>query len=291
MKRYLLGILLALITLPSNAAWHIYPDDGCAILPWVFPAHWGNDDYYFCGAHKTSCNNDNASDNEVKKSTYWYEHGKPATLNNERYWCCGGKVTSEPKNKNETAKGTPGKWVKGADWIVNTEPVTEDVGGGKCTYLVTTDICGNKDYSEKDTVCKAQIKDNIKCPDGQHYRASNGTCATLCKTDYAFESKESNRCVECSETSTRGIVSASGDKTDINIPPMDRICKTCPAATSIFDPETRECISKNSSQLTALSTTELQYGRNGRTRNAKPVSTQCWTKFGTEYKDCVLNNK
>lgn len=282
MKKYLLGLLFVFMTITANAAWHVEADGGCA----VYVRFLAKDDYYFCGAHQPKCNEDWAESNELKSNTKWYKHGDPVDINGSRYYCCDGSVTTTPTAKKGNAVGTVGRFVKGTDFLpAKGEPKIKDVAGGKCSYTETVDICGHLHTTEGE--CTNKPADNVICPDGQYYRESSASCATLCEPGYAYESEKSNRCVECSETSTRGIVSDDG-KNDTNIEQEHRVCRTCPASTSVFDPDTRRCVPKT--QLTALSTAELQYGRNGRTRNAKPVSYQCWTKFGQEYKDCVLNN-
>ena len=285
MKRYLLGFLFVFMTITANAAWHVEADGGCA----VYVRFLGKDDYYFCGAHQPKCNEDWAESNELKSNTKWFKHKEPVDINGSRYYCCDGQITgATPTTKKGNVRGTVGRFVKGSTFFPNEgETKIKDVAGGKCSYTETRDICGYLHSTEGE--CTAQAADKVICPDGQYYRESSGSCATLCKPGYAYESEKSNRCVECSETATQGIVSDTGGAANANIEPEHRICRTCPSSTSVFNPETGQCIPKP--QLTALSTTELQYGRNGRTRNAKPVSTQCWTKFGTEYKDCVLNNK
>lgn len=281
MKKYLFGILFAIVTMGANAAWHVEAEGGCA----VYVRFLDLDDYYFCGAQQPKCNNDWAASAELKSTTKWLKHEEKVNINGSLYFCCDGNVTTKPTTKKEKAAGTPGRLVKGALFYPEPgETKMKDVAGGKCSYTETVDICGHLHTTEGE--CTTQAKDNVICPAGQFYRESSKSCATLCEVGYAFESAGSNRCVECPETSTQGIVSDTANTSSVEVEPEHRICRTCPAATSVFDATTRQCVPKP--QLTALSTTELQYGRNARTRNAKPVSTQCWTKFGTEYKDCVL---
>ena len=294
MKKYLVVLLLAMITTGANAGWHTYPDDGCSIEVWFL----GRDHYHFCGAHETRCNGDWAETGELQNTTHWYNNGQSATLDKTRYWCCGGQVTTSTKNlkKKDRVGGTPGKWVAGTDWIVKSEPKTITVAGGTCTYVETTDICGNVSGKEK---CEGTslTKDTVTCPSGQYYRA--GSCATLCQSGYAYESTTSNRCVECPETSTQGIVSDEGSTGNEVPSPEHRVCRKCNASTSLFDPKTKQCIAKTDVQVTALSMNDLVYGKNGRTKKIQPqsvgsanthsVSNECWTKFGAEYKKCVLN--
>lgn len=288
MKKYLTVFFLAIITCTADAGWHIYPEDGCAILPWVWPAHWGRDDYYFCGAHKTTCNNDSASDDELEHSTAWFNHKDYATLDDTRYWCCDGKVTSKP-TKSGTASGTPGRWVKGTDWIVDKETKEIIVSGGKCSYEVKKDVCGNIDDSDKRRCASENItKEKLSCPSGTIFRESTKSCVTLCKPGFVFESKTSDRCVECAETATQGIAHDEG-KTDAEslTDSLHQVCRKCNSASQLFDPKKRICVEKtNTTSTIALSMTDLQYGK-GKQKQSK-VADNCWTKFNNEYKDCVL---
>lgn len=286
MKRSLIFILFAMITTASNAwTWHIHDNDGCAIRTRGFV----KDDYYFCGAHETKCHGDWAEKSELNNGfVKWYQNGEFASLgdNDEVYWCCGGKITSSTTNlkRKDKVSGTVGKWVKGENFYITRETKTKNISGGTCTYVEMTDICGNVTSTEQE--CKTQGAANVQCPDGQYFRTSSNSCAKLCDIGYAYESATSNRCVECEETAYQGIVSDTG--VYINgeaVDPTHAVCRRCNTATSIFDAATRTCIGKP--QLTALSMTDLQYGKNAHSRD-KSLSEQCWTKSADEYKKCVL---
>jgi len=283
MKRSLIFILFAIITTASHAGWHIYDKEGCALESRFLK----KDSYYFCGAHEIRCNNDWAEDVEIKNGyVKWFQNGEFQSLNNEIYWCCDGKITSSTANlkKKDKVSGTAGKWVKGENFYITRETKTKNISGGTCTYVETTDICGNVTTTEQE--CKTQAAANVQCPDGQYFRTSSNSCAKLCDVGYAYESSTSNRCVECEETAYQGIVSdtgvyVNGDAVD----PTHAVCRRCNTATSIFDAATRTCVGKP--QLTALSITDLQYGKNAHSRN-KSLSEQCWTMSADEYKKCVL---
>ncbi len=291
MKKYLIALLCMLVVPSANADdsvkvsgrysgafWYIYPNEGCAI------GVKGLDDYYFCGAHEPKCNNDWAENSEIEKTVHYLENGEVAVLKGEKYWCCGGKVTKKPTKKKDTVTGVKGSWVKGDSFYISRETKTKNISGGTCTYVETTDICGNVTSTEQE--CKTQAAANVQCPDGQYFRTSSNSCAKLCDVGYAYESATSNRCVECEETAYQGIVSDTG--VYINgeaVDPTHAVCRRCNTAASIFDAATRTCIGKP--QLTTLSINDLQYGKNAHSRT-KPLKDQCWTKYGDEYKECVL---
>ena len=284
MKRCLVFILFAMITTVVNAAaWFIHDNEGCAL----YSRFLHKDSYYFCGAQDLKCHGDWAEDVEIEGGFInWYKHGDFAILgdNNEKYWCCNGSVTSDTsaitKNKSgNKPSGVQGKWVKstdGQDFSTSTI-LTKSVGGGTCNYTETRDICGNVKTTESQ--CAEQTRDNVSCPSGQYYRASSKSCASLCGSGYAYESATSNVCVECAETATQGIIdpTATGE---------NQICRKCNAATQLFNPSSRTCVSKSG----ALSTTELVYGKDSHTKSSGKVSDQCWTKFDADYKKCVLGS-
>ena len=292
MKKCLSIILFGMMATTANAGWHINANDGCALLPWLWPWHGGTDDYYFCGAHKTVCDGDVASDTESRNAV-WKNHGEWATFDNTVYQCCDGKVTKKPTagGKSSAAEGTPGRWVKGKDFYTKTETKTKTVAGGTCSYLVKTDICGNV-HSEEDTCKTAKVSSdgttssNVSCPDGQYFRVSSKSCAKLCDSGWAYESANSNTCVECPETLTQGIVSDTGiSKKNVDVDPEHKICRKCNPSSQFFNSITRECVSKSS--LTALSMTDLQGKTNANAVKKEKVSDQCWTKFGAEYQNCI----
>lgn len=291
MKKYLIFILFAIITSTATANWH---GDfvGCAIFTRAFAL----DDYYFCGAHEAKCENDWAEEVELNKSVKWFEDGDPQELGGDhrRYYCCFGKVTSKPTKKKGSATGTPGKWVRADeknDWYKKIESKTINItGGGTCTYNEYTDVC-DRVTDDKDKVCKEQLEKNIICPEGQFFRESSQSCAPQCETGYAYESAKSNKCVACPETNTQGVVDdgySTNYKLGYPVEPAHRICRKCDATNSFLDANTKQCVQKL--ELKNLSTVELQYGKNARTRGSAKVTDQCWTKYDNEYKDCVLQN-
>ena len=294
MKKYLIFVLLAVILAPCTMyaqTWHVEADTGCALLTRFL----NKDEYYFCGAREMKCAGDWAETSEIKNGhIHWYNQKDSETFNNELYWCCDGKVTESAtalnaKKKKENVAGTPGKWVKGSTWIVDTQVKEKTVAGGTCTYTETTDICGNVHTNDMDCKNPEIAADMMTCPDGQYYRTSTGSCASLCNPGYAYESRTSNRCVECSETATQGVAHDGGstnpdDLTD----PMHQICRKCNVTTQLFNPSTRLCVEKsNTNSTTALSMSDLLYGV-GRSKRVN-VSDNCWTKYGEEYRKCVLN--
>ena len=276
MKRSLIFILFTMVTTVAGAGWHIHESDGCALQTRVL----AKDYYYFCGAHEAKCHGDWAEDVELQNGfVTWDENGRKESLNGQDYWCCGGHVTSKPTKRKGSASGTPGRWVKaqeGEDFSV-TEVKEKVVGGGTCQYIETRDVCGN--ITSTESQCAEQARQNVVCSSGQYYRTSTKSCTTPCGTGQAYESADSNRCVECAETTTQGVI-------DVTAPAEDQICRKCNAASELFNPVTRKCVLKSS--VTQLSATELLYGKNSRTKSSGKVSEQCWTKFNNEYKDCVL---
>lgn len=297
MKKFLFGFLFVM-AVPSwdarASSWYIQQanpyDTGCAVYQ-----RFLSNEYYFCGARTMTCFSSSATDLDVKLDrVHWYKHKDKEILNNELYWCCDGKITESAtelakKKKKDSVKGIPGTWVKGTDWIQKKETKTKAVSGGTCTYVEETDICGHLHSTEENCDDPQKAKQMVTCPDGQYYRESSGKCATYCDSGFAYESPLINTCIACSETATQGIVSdeyaANVSQENIYyVAPGHRMCRKC-AATSFFDSRTRTCVSK--SDLQGLSTVDLQYGKNG-SKQAK-VSDQCWTKYGVEYKNCVLS--
>ena len=284
MKKYLIAILLAMVGSVADAAWHTYPEQGCA----VYVRFLAKDSYYFCGAQEPRCNGDWAEKSELQSgwAVKWYNEGQYEKLHDKRFWCCTGTVTSDTSNLNKKEKpsGTPGRWVEGSDFWVNTETKTINVSGGKCSYTVKTDICGNVDDSDKERCSSKNVtSEQLSCPEGQYFRTSSKSCATLCESGYAYESNTSNKCIECPETKTQGIVSDTGSITTETVAPEHRICRKCDAATSFFDPKTKKCVLK--SALTSLSVVDLE-GRSASTKS-KNIKDECWTKFGEDYKSCM----
>ena len=293
MKKYLVAFFMILITSTSHAlfnAWHVRADDGCA----KYGRFMNKDEYYFCGSHAFSCAGDPIEQSEIKNGhVHWYNYKESESFENALYWCCNGEVTDTRAlneiNKKDKVAGTPGKWVKGNEWIVSSEIKTKTVAGGTCTYTETTDICGHVHTNDGDCKNPTTASDMMTCPDGQYYRLSSGSCATLCDAGFAYESRTSNRCVECAETSTQGVAHDGGSTNPDDLAdPMHLICRKCNTATQLFNPSTRQCVEKtNTSSTTALSMNDLLYGI-GRSKRIN-VSDNCWTKYGEEYKNCVLN--
>ena len=282
MKKYLLALFLFIIASSAHAGWHIHERDGCAINV----RFMARDYYYFCGAHESKCNGDWAENTELKNGfVEWYTHGQSVMLNGVLYWCCGGEITSDTKKIERKGKpsGTVGRWVAAPDFYLQMpETKTKAFAGGTCSYSEAVDVCNGKQSTEDD--CAAQAEQKVTCPDGTFYRASSGSCTKSCEPGYAYESEKSNRCIECRENAHQGIVSDDGT-TSLAMHPAHKICRQCDAS-SFFNPTTKQCIPK--ANLTALSTMELQYGKDLRTKASKSVSGECWTKYGTEYKGCVL---
>ncbi|MBO7066020.1 MAG: hypothetical protein J6W40_00165 [Alphaproteobacteria bacterium] len=294
MKKCLFVLFSMMITMNANAVvaelgvaalvingWHIHPSEGCALQTRFL----GKDFYHFCGAQQPVCHGDWAEKKELNSTVKWYNYGETAEFNGEQYTCCGegAKVISAPTERKGTATGTPGYWIKGDHSEV---PVikTKNVAGGTCSYTEEKDVCGKTITTEG--TCETQTKKNMTCPEGQYFREASGSCAKLCAAGYAYESKTSNVCVECEETLTQGRVSDDGS-TPVNeaVDSVHAICLKCNPATSILDQATRKCVPRP--QLTALTMNDLLYGKDGYTKN-KNVSEQCWTKYGNEYKKCVL---
>jgi hypothetical protein len=214
-------------------------------------------------------------------------------MGNRKYWCCKGEVKNRPTQKKTAATGTAGYWVENdAEVFTVTTPLTKKIAGGTCSYNKYENVCG-EEYDNFDEVCKDKMNENLECPSGQTLRVTstgNKSCAPVCEPGYAYESITSNRCVECQETSTQGIVHDAGSTAPDDLAnPMHQICRKCNAASQFFDAATRTCKNKTDKKVIALSMTDLRYGK-GKQKQSK-VADNCWTKFNDEYKDCVLNNK
>lgn len=210
MKKILLLVITGIFVANNVYGWTEYKTNNKNQCWLEYHGWYKKNKYYFCGDQTRSCGG------LVKVSSqkeYWYYHGQSAVINNKTYWCCHGKKTG----------GTDGagRFVESAKWIKETKVETKQLENGTCTYLVTTDVCGDV------TTGDCTTPDN--CTNGRVLHG--GQCVTPCNDGEVFENATSGTCVPCETTNRQGIV---GDK-----------CVKCNDA-QFFDRQKGKCIEKSS---------------------------------------------
>ncbi len=196
-------------------------------------------EFWFCGYQDSDYKKNNCHARHVYKGALWFPdnpthqlyNGDKVTTGGRYFVCCGGTPTAQ------------GRFVESdtSDFRVTQEPKTVDLGDNKkCTYTITTDICGNvtdKPCTEPDS-----------CTNGTLPR--NGACVQLCTGTDAFESETSNKCVECSTTSSRGrVVGKDGNM----------ICQVCDS-NEFFDTDAKQCVRSPTEDKNTTYTTENEDG-------------------------------
>jgi hypothetical protein len=163
----------------------------------------------------------------------YHMDGQYLEFDSKSWVCCGGTQGDwgkylEIKDLNDDGNGNEIKWQNKTNGAIayykKTVTVTLD-GGGKCTYEARFNGCG------------AEITKPCTNPDGcaDGYVLRNKTCVTPCEDGYDFESKTSNKCVECPTTPYQGSV-IEGDIT---------YCKKCNKNTEFMDINTSSCVNKS----------------------------------------------
>ena len=216
---------------------------------------WIGDEFWFCGKQDAECSGNRYDGTDT---AHWLYNGDSFVHNNVKYFCCAGSVSGK------------GYFAEANKWQT-TRTETKNLENGTCKYVVTKDACGNETRGDCDTPST--------CATGYYIR--NNECIRPCTDDgMAFESNTSNKCISCPTTSYSGI----DNKTNPTAP----VCRKCDPVVSLWDAYEKKCVSKAS--LTALSTTELEYGIGSYTQTKELVTEKCWTKYNKEYSDCVLNS-
>ena len=258
MHRFLFVLLLVLLTLPSLAYTHRYGNN----MECLHINKGGTDEYYFCGAQYHSCAGDKANGYDDRVV---YTSGVYINFDYKHWVCCGGtdsapgvfKQLNGPGGGENTLDDTEDglKWQNvGKGKIPYIEKtVTVDIeGGGQCTYEARFDACG--------TELTKPCTEPTGCTDGLVLR--NGVCTEPCVGDTDFESKTSNKCVECSttlyqgsafvtvdnDTEETGIVSSIKKKADGTVESKKyangSYCLKCNKNTHFFDGVTNQCVEK-----------------------------------------------
>ena len=233
MKRFLFMFFITLPILSSDAlASNVWINgDGCMITRTPSP-----DWIAWCGGAKEKCDGTKA---KRRKQTF-VNDGALWSVSHDRngnyvwYACCDGQfkiidAKIESKNRKDLEAPT----------YTESKTITLD-GGGKCTYKATYNACG----TETTAPCTAPTD----CTDGLILR--NGVCIEPCPAGSEFESKESNKCIECPTTLYSG---PRNDKTDDG-KITDTYCLKCDEDTEFFDKKTDECILKSSTTIVSNQT-------------------------------------
>ena len=224
MKRFLFVFFITLPILSSDAlASNVWINgDGCMITRTPSP-----DWIAWCGGAKEKCDGTKA---KRRKQTF-VNDGALWSVSHDRngnyvwYACCDGqfkiidaKIDSKDRKDLETPTYTESK------------TITLD-SGGTCTYQATYNACG--------TEITAPCTTPSACSDGLILR--NTKCIEPCPAGSEFESKESNKCIECPTTTHSGPTTVKDENGKIT----DTYCLKCDADTEIFDKETDTCIKKS----------------------------------------------
>lgn len=121
-------------------------------------------------------------------SRKWYSNNGRASFASRSYTCCikSGSSVGTFKSSSDT-----------------TENKTIDLeGGGKCTYTVTKNACG-------DIIAGVPCTEPTDCDTG--YILRNGTCVKPCGGNMGFADSTSNECIECPTTDTQGVDIVTGE--------------------------------------------------------------------------------
>ncbi len=156
-----------------------------------------------------------ATENIIKSNAQGISFRAKSENVTRHFVCCNGNLT-----------GTPGYWVE----VTNTQnahptwgmyraeenrPVTDGCPSGQYK-VVYKNVCGGE------TV----VSECSSCPAGQQMR--NGTCAPICPDGQAYESTSSNKCVDCAQTTNRGVK-------------KDGTCVSC-STTQFYSPARQDCV-------------------------------------------------
>ena len=247
MFRILFLVLLTITACPAFADGERYGDNNECFL-----YYWNNSNrkYLFCGGGQTSC----AGKNSKSKHTKHYDfNGYFRMFDGIEWVCCNSTSSSEGKYMRLPTTQSNGDEI--SEWHNKIEGsvayykkiVTVDIqGGGKCTYEARFDGCG--------TEITKPCTEPTSCADGLVLR--NGVCTEPCVGDTDFESKTSNKCVECSTTLYQGsafvtdIVSSIKKKADGTVDVESTkyadgsYCHKCNKNTEFFDSVSSTCVKK-----------------------------------------------
>ena len=251
MHRFLFVLLLVLLTLPSLAYTHRYGNN----MECLHINKGGADEYYFCGAQYHSCAGDKANGYDERVV---YTSGVYINFDYKHWVCCGGTDSDQGVFKqlngpgdgenrlDDTEDGLQWQNVGKGKIPYIEKTVTVDIeGGGQCTYEARFDACG--------TELTKPCTEPTGCADGLILR--NGVCTEPCVGDTDFESKTSNKCVECSTTLYQGsafvtdIVSSIKKNADGTVESEKHTngsyCLKCNKNTHFFDGVSSQCVEKN----------------------------------------------
>ena len=162
----------------------------------------GINSFWFCGAQSESCSGKKARKYNRK---HWYYHGEYFEHDGIKYWCCNGSGSGS------------GTFVESSAWSYQAIR-TKELTNGTCNYIVTINICGQ--------VTGTPCTKPDKCNENTVLR--NEECIFVCEGTSAFESYQSNTCVDCPTTNYQGINE-------------DFVCTKCDPELYFFNKKTKKC--------------------------------------------------
>ena len=218
LKSCLIMTVMGMCTIPGFASdWKMGGSGMCAVHDHSGFLGMGHDDvFYYCGEQAENCAG--VTDNSGDEAN-WQKH-KDSFLygGNEKMWCC---------NKDGVQKYVKG-YGESQEWIKGKEVKTENVGGGKCSWVAKINVCDQIDNPED----KCTEPTNCDKAGDIVYK---GRCTTPCGKGQEFRQTNDDTisCVDCPNDGYHGVVESVRNNGDE--------CVICDSATSFFDPGTKKC--------------------------------------------------
>ena len=208
MQKILIMFSIALISFnPASAAFQGFGIDNACYVE----THKRNS-FWFCGTQEAKCTGRTMGKNHNRQ---WQYHGESFSHDGKTYYCCNGTRTEK------------GYYVEASEWETSETITVQLANGGTCTYVQTTNACGeiSGEPCTTPTDCTAP------------YIKRNGVCIEPCgatDSNMAYENKTSNTCIECKTTESQGIDTIDNEK----------ICVKCNSTTEVWDAKTKKCVSR-----------------------------------------------
>lgn len=241
-------LVLFLFSRGANAGgWLAGPSGAC----WVNTD--GTNSFYYCGNQESGCAGKNERANHSKKTYY---HNDTETISGQSYACCGGDAN------------TMGKWQLSQK---KEEKKRVEFENGYCEYTEVTKPCG-------------EVTDNAQectfptgCYDGYEIiKGTNGDkCVLKCPDNYARESIDSEKCIDCEITDSQGI--------DNN-----GVCVSCERGREFWDSDNKKCVpcDRRANVVTGNLCTPIKSVGTA----SKDIMKLCWQCRNVEHlRNCLKN--